>query len=208
MARGAPRRTAGEIVLSPHRRRAATRLKLELDLVAGGRCRAAPPRRGCVIPNGTGASAPIERTYCRVFVRPLSEQSADWHPSPETLRRIRRVRRQFEAFRPRRETMRAQIDGDELDLDALVRARADFAAGGEAIGPHLYFGSRAERAISPSRSWSTPRCRRKPWSGPSRDRYRARSRRCCSATRWTQAATRMRSIRSPRRAATTCASTS
>jgi nitric oxide reductase NorD protein len=40
------------------------------------------------------------------------------------------VRRQFEALQPRYETIRAQIDGDELDLEALVRARADFSAGG------------------------------------------------------------------------------
>jgi nitric oxide reductase NorD protein len=68
--------------------------------------------------------------YCRVLAAPAPAGDSTWQPSPETLRRIRRVRRQFEALRPRTETMRAQIDGDELDLEALVRAWSDFQAGG------------------------------------------------------------------------------
>ena len=39
------------------------------------------------------------------------------------------MRRQFEALRPRRELVRAQPDGHDLDLDALVRARCDLRAG-------------------------------------------------------------------------------
>ena len=44
-------------------------------------------------------------------------------------RRIRRVRRQFEALRPRRQILHAQPDGEELDLSAVVRALADRRAG-------------------------------------------------------------------------------
>ena len=43
---------------------------------------------------------------------------------------IRRVRRQFEALRPKHEILRAQPDGEELDIDALVRARSDLLSGG------------------------------------------------------------------------------
>jgi nitric oxide reductase NorD protein len=44
-------------------------------------------------------------------------------------RNIRHVRRQFEALRPRRQTLHAQPDGDELDLSMLIRSVADRRAG-------------------------------------------------------------------------------
>jgi nitric oxide reductase NorD protein len=46
-------------------------------------------------------------------------------------RRIRMVKRQFEALRPKRELLRRQLDGTELDTDALVRSFADLQAHGE-----------------------------------------------------------------------------
>ncbi|MDJ1157525.1 VWA domain-containing protein [Chelatococcus sp. SYSU_G07232] len=71
--------------------------------------------------------------HCRVLVAPAAEvgasQGPDWAPDAAARRRIARVRRQFEALRPRHEVLRAQVDGAELDLDALVRARCDVAAG-------------------------------------------------------------------------------
>jgi nitric oxide reductase NorD protein len=57
------------------------------------------------------------------------EQGGDWTPDAVTRRNIRRVRRQFEALRPRRQTIQAQPDGDELDLSMLVRDIADRRAG-------------------------------------------------------------------------------
>lgn len=41
------------------------------------------------------------------------------------------MRRQFEILRPGREVLRAQLDGTDLDLDAVVRSRCDLAAGGQ-----------------------------------------------------------------------------
>ena len=120
---------AGEIVLSPHGRRAATRLKLELDLVPTAAAEGAAAV-GLRYPEWDWRRRAYRADYCRVVAVPAPAGDADWRPSPETQRRIRRVRRQFEALRPRFETIRAQIDGDELDLEALVRARADFSAGG------------------------------------------------------------------------------
>jgi nitric oxide reductase NorD protein len=69
--------------------------------------------------------------YCRVFAAPVRGDGCEWSPPRETLRRIAKVRRRFEAYRPRREQARAQIEGDDLDLDAVVRARADCLAGAE-----------------------------------------------------------------------------
>ena len=53
-----------------------------------------------------------------------------WQPDAAARRRIRFVRRRFEALRPRRQMLRRQLDGTELDMDALVSARCDLAASG------------------------------------------------------------------------------
>jgi nitric oxide reductase NorD protein len=68
--------------------------------------------------------------HCRVVAGEASETGESWTPDRAMRRRIRQVRRQFEALRPRHEPLRAQPDGHDLDLDALVRARCDFQAGG------------------------------------------------------------------------------
>src|SRR4029079_6079651 len=52
-----------------------------------------------------------------------------WSPDETMRRHIRQVRRRFEILRPRRGLMRAQADGHDLDLGALVRARCDLRAG-------------------------------------------------------------------------------
>ncbi len=68
--------------------------------------------------------------HCRVLAAPASEQGETWEPDDAARRRIGRVRRQFEALRPKHEILRAQPEGEELDIDALVRARSDLRAGG------------------------------------------------------------------------------
>ncbi len=57
---------------------------------------------------------------------------------------VRRVRREFERLRARRERMLRQREGDELDLAACVRALADAAAGGSS-DDRLYMSVRAAR---------------------------------------------------------------
>lgn len=120
---------AAEIVLSPHRKSAATRLKLELDLspaaAANGNA-----QEGLRYPEWDWRRRAYRADYCRVIAATAPAGEELWRPSPETRRRIARVRRQFEALRPRYETLRAQVDGDDLDLEALVRSRAEFLAGG------------------------------------------------------------------------------
>jgi nitric oxide reductase NorD protein len=44
---------------------------------------------------------------------------------------VRKVRRQFETLRPKRELRRAQLDGDQIDLEAAIRSRIDFIATGQ-----------------------------------------------------------------------------
>ncbi|MFN2338522.1 MAG: nitric oxide reductase activation protein NorD [Gammaproteobacteria bacterium] len=119
-----------EITISPHKRRAATRLKVDLDLppdeVVGGRLQGTH-----TYPEWNHRKQAYLPDHCVVHTDVQSEEGDDWVPDEETRRRIRRVRREFEALRPRREVLRAQIDGNELDTDALIRSRCDLAATGE-----------------------------------------------------------------------------
>lgn len=71
------------------------------------------------------------KDYCRVVAGPAPESGETMLPDAATQGLIRRVKRQFEVLRPRHEVLRAQIDGADLDLDAVVRARTDLKAGGE-----------------------------------------------------------------------------
>jgi nitric oxide reductase NorD protein len=49
---------------------------------------------------------------------------------PRAARRITHVKRQFEALRPGRISVPGQLEGDELDMEAAVRARVDILANG------------------------------------------------------------------------------
>ena len=72
--------------------------------------------------------------------------SASWsdHALGEHPALVRRVRREFERLRSRRTRLLRQRDGEELDLDACVRALAD-AATGDVSGDRLYAAVRAAR---------------------------------------------------------------
>lgn len=118
-----------EIPLSKHKGKPATKLKFDLDL---------PPEAvdtACLTADLTYPEWDYTRkaylpNHCRVLAAPASEQGEAWEADDEARRMIRRVRRQFEALRPKHEILRAQPDGEELDLDALVRARSDLLSGG------------------------------------------------------------------------------
>lgn len=119
---------ASEIVLSPHRKNAATRLKLELDLTPAA-AQDGVAAEGLRYPEWDWKLRAYRPDYCRILVEPTDAQGAAWAPSPDLMRRVRRVRKHFEALRPRREFLRAQTDGDDLDMEAIIRAQADLAAG-------------------------------------------------------------------------------
>jgi len=130
-----------ELTVSPHQQRAASRLKIDLDLAATAvdetalQGAATYPewnyRKQCHLPS-----------HCRVLSG-VQKEAEVVALDEQTQRRIRRVRQQFEALRPRRVWLRGQVDGNELDMDALVRARCDLAATGE-YSDGLYLATRAE----------------------------------------------------------------
>lgn len=69
--------------------------------------------------------------YCRIVCTGAPVDVEELAGSDEDKALMRRVRKQFEILRPRHEVLKSQLDGSELDLDAVVRMRADLAAGGE-----------------------------------------------------------------------------
>jgi len=58
--------------------------------------------------------------YARVLTASATATGERDVQSDETRALIRKVRRQFEILRPRQEILKAQLDGADLDLDALV----------------------------------------------------------------------------------------
>lgn len=117
-----------ELAISRRKGKPATRLKFDLDLPP----EAVDPSRlasGRLYPEWNYRSGNYMADHCRVVAGDASEAGESWMPDDAMRRRIRQVRRRFEALRPRHEVMRAQDDGHDLDLDALVRARCDLRAG-------------------------------------------------------------------------------
>jgi nitric oxide reductase NorD protein len=117
-----------ELALGGRDRKSSSRLKLQLDLDAA----AADPTRvraQLSYPEWDYRRRAYLPDHCALLVGTASEEGETWQPGEAARHQIRRVQRQFEALRPRREILRAQLDGHELDTDALVRSRVDLAAG-------------------------------------------------------------------------------
>ncbi|CCE03930.1 VWA domain-containing protein [Bradyrhizobium sp. STM 3809] len=117
-----------ELAISRRKGRPASKLKFDLDL---------PPEAvdtarldsGRLYPEWNYRSGAYVPDHCRVVTGEAAETGETWTPDEAMRRRIRSVRRRFETLRPRHEVMRAQADGHDLDIDALVRARSDLNAG-------------------------------------------------------------------------------
>ncbi len=114
------------LTLSQNMKRAATRLRLSLDLspqdaeherLAGRFTYPEWNRR-------TGDYMPGHACVLEAKAEPCG----DYAPDP---RLVARVKRQFAPLHPRRVTLPRQIDGDEPDLDAIVTSRTEIACGRE-----------------------------------------------------------------------------
>ncbi|NYZ17214.1 VWA domain-containing protein [Azospirillum sp. RWY-5-1] len=120
-----------EIAVGQHERKAATRLKLELELAPAAADTGALAGE-FTYPEWDWSRSTFHADHCRVIAETAAEEGEDWAPDDAARRRINRVRRQFEALRPKRRVFSGQPDGDDLDLAALVRTRADRLACGTA----------------------------------------------------------------------------
>lgn len=122
-----------EITLSRRSGKPASRFKFDLDLPPEA-LDASRLNADLTYPEWDYRSSSYLPDHCRVLASPASETGESWTPDETMRRRVRQVRRRFEVLRPRHELTRAQADGHDLDLDALVRARCDLRAGGNGGG--------------------------------------------------------------------------
>ncbi len=133
-----------EIGLGQISKAPATRLKLHLDLAPEDVDRERLSGR-ITYPEWdvrTGAYLPDHVCVLASTAEARPEQEAFAH-DPAAARRIRAVRRQFEALRPGRVTTRGHLDGDDLDIEAAVRAQVDRMASGEG-SERIWLQSRPE----------------------------------------------------------------
>lgn len=120
-----------EIGLAQISKAPATRLKLHLDLAPEDVDR--ERLSGITTYPEWDARAGV---YLPDHVRVLSSIAEDsssipsFREDPRAARRIKQVRRQFEALRPGRVSVPGCLDGDDLDMEAAVRARVDIMANG------------------------------------------------------------------------------
>ena len=120
-----------EVSLAKNTRSAKTKLKFHLDLSPRDVDRSRLIGE-CTYPEWDWKSASYLADHCQVEERLAEEKDDSDFDKPRTRRRIERVKRQFEALRPRRRIVRRQTEGFDLDLDEVIRARCDLMASGEA----------------------------------------------------------------------------
>lgn len=118
-----------EITLSPHTQRAATRLKFDLDLSPED-VNPAVLISELTYPEWDFRRRQYHDRQCRIIFQHAPDNTEYWEPSAPSRKRFRKIRRQFEALQPKREIRQRQLDGTDLDMDALVRARCDMSATG------------------------------------------------------------------------------
>lgn len=119
-----------DMVLGRRRERPSSRFRFDLDL---------PPEMldlsrieaELSYPEWDYRKSAYLKSYCRVLAAPASEKGDALATDDETRRLVKKIRRQFEILRPRHELLKAQLDGSELDMDAVVRSRTDLIAGGQ-----------------------------------------------------------------------------
>jgi nitric oxide reductase NorD protein len=136
-----------KVTLAQHHKKAATKLAFDIDLAPedmdGERLAGTSLK-----PEWDWKRQRLVPGHCRVLASLADEAAGPMALDAAARRRVRDVRRRFEALRPRRATFNRQIDGAELDLDAVVRSRVDVLATGEGSN-RIYKQSRnAERELA------------------------------------------------------------
>lgn len=131
-----------EMMLGERKGRPSARFRFDLDLPPEARVHSAL-EADLTYPEWDYRRGIYLKDHCRVIAAPASEHSSPMVPSEDMKALTRRVRRQFEAMRPRHELLRAQVDGVDLDLDAVVRSRTELAASGE-CSDRIHLASRPQ----------------------------------------------------------------
>lgn len=110
----------------------ATKLKLHLDLAPEDVDRERLSTK-VTYPEWDTRTQSYLLDHCQVYDAEgeLGPDVPTFRTDRKSIKRIEAVKRQFEALRPGRIFLNAQQDGDELDMEAVVRAAADLTASGE-----------------------------------------------------------------------------
>ena len=119
-----------ELSLTRNKRTVASTIKLDIS-VAGQGIESGPVVAEQSYPEWDYRLQAYRENFCAVFSARAEEEEEGWKPDDATRRRVKRIQRQFEALRPRRERVSRQQDGKELDIDAMIRSRCDLKATGE-----------------------------------------------------------------------------
>nr|RDS94603.1 VWA domain-containing protein [Cereibacter sphaeroides f. sp. denitrificans] len=125
------------ITLTKHVKRAASRLRLHLDLAPQDAEHERLSDR-FTYPEWNHRSRSLMPDHTRVL-EALAEEGQGFCPDP---RLTARVRRQFETLHPRRVLCKRQVEGAELDLDALIEAQVALRTTGRGTD-RIYRSSRA-----------------------------------------------------------------
>ncbi|MVO16670.1 nitric oxide reductase activation protein NorD [Parasedimentitalea huanghaiensis] len=127
------------ITLTKNDRRAATRLRLHLDLSPAD-AEHEKLSGEFIYPEWNHRARSYMDGHCRVLEADAKQdpEAEEFIPNPH---QIKMVRRQFEALRPKRILRPRQMDGTELDLDAVIASRVDLKATGE-TSDRIFISSR------------------------------------------------------------------
>jgi nitric oxide reductase NorD protein len=118
-----------EIGLGQVSKAPATKLKLHLDLAPEDADREALSDV-TTYPEWEARSGSYLPHHARVLASWADPVGTEVPRTPKAQRRIEAVRRQFEALRPGRVVLPGQPEGEELDMEACVRAQVDLATRG------------------------------------------------------------------------------
>ncbi|MCP3969151.1 MAG: VWA domain-containing protein [Rhodobacteraceae bacterium] len=147
-----------ELALGQVSKKTATRLKFHLDLSPEDADREKLSGEH-LYPEWDHRKAAYIPDHARVLssMADISEDLPDFQKDPAARRRIRAVKRQFEALRPARVILPRQLDGDELDIEAAIAAQVELRATGEANDRVYRAQRRQERDLAVSVLMDTSR---------------------------------------------------
>ena len=149
---------ANEVGLAETGQRPSTRLAFDLDLAPQDVDRASLSGEA-LYPEWDWKSASYLPAHAKVLYAdaPAADPQSLAPKSPAAQRRLRAVQKQFEALQPRRIAVMRQQDGDEIDLDAVLRSLCDLKATGDASDRIYRRMASAERDLSVSTLIDTSR---------------------------------------------------
>lgn len=114
----------------------AAKLRFDLDLPPAGEDDT-PLGEGILLPEWDYKTQLMQPDYCRL--QELTSTQTQPCELPSQLRRTaRRLRSQFQVLAPTRIWLKGQQDGEDIDLDAWVRQKADLRSGGHANDRGMY----------------------------------------------------------------------